>query len=160
MSPGPVSDSSRGPPGRPVPWSADLWAAGPWRVDPVSLSEVLDRDGVRVADCGVSDRSDAQRRHHALLIAGLKNGLAGPVLPMEAAPRDGSAILAFGLHATDNPPGAWQGVKAGDHWWSVLVWDVWRPPPEGQRWVFSKGGEPPWGEPLCFCRMKLPEGVL
>ena len=68
--------------------------------------------------------------------------------PIETAPKDGTAFLAYGRHATDNGK-HWQ---KGDHWWAIILWDIWREP---HRWVFSKDGAPTWSEPLNW--MPLPE---
>ena len=74
--------------------------------------------------------------------------------PMVEAPRDGSAVLAFGIH-DHTPPDAQRGVVAGDRWWAIILWDVWR----GGGWVFSKDGAPVWSEPLRFMELRLPPGV-
>lgn len=77
--------------------------------------------------------------------------------PIEAAPRDGNAFLAFGIH-TRAPIDAQRGVKAGDHWWAILLWDVWRDEAYTAfdiRWVFAKDGAPPWSMPTHW--MPLPE---
>ncbi len=72
--------------------------------------------------------------------------------PMGSAPRDGSGVLAFGIHDRDAPVGASPQVKAGYSWWAILLWDVWR----GGGWVFAKDGEPPWSEPLCWAVLEWP----
>ncbi len=69
-----------------------------------------------------------------------------PWRDMAWAPKNGTAIYAYGIH-TGSPLGAARGVKAGDDWWAILVWDVWRP---SGGWVFSKDGTPAWSQPACF----------
>lgn len=64
--------------------------------------------------------------------------------PIERAPKDGSAFLAYGVHDRDAPAGASREVKAGDHWWGIILWDVWRGAP---KFVFSKDGAATWSEP-------------
>lgn len=73
-------------------------------------------------------------------------------LPMSSAPKDGTAFLAYGKH-THSPPDAQRGVKAGDHWWAIILWDVWREP---QQFVFSKDGAPVWSEPQCWRPLLAP----
>lgn len=76
--------------------------------------------------------------------------------PIETAPKDGSGILAYGRH-TGSPPGAARGVKAGDHWWAIIQWDIWRAPENGgQRWVFCKDGTPAWSEPMQWQLLEPP----
>lgn len=58
--------------------------------------------------------------------------------PIHRAPRDGTAVLGYGKH-THSPADAQRGVKPGDHWWAIMLWDIWREP---SRWVFSKDGKP------------------
>jgi hypothetical protein len=70
---------------------------------------------------------------------------------MDSAPRDGSAFLAYGVHI-GSPPDAQRGVKAGDHWWAIILWDKWREP---HRFVFAKDGAATWSEPTHW--MPLPE---
>jgi hypothetical protein len=77
--------------------------------------------------------------------------------PIETAPRDGSAFLAYGRH-TGSPPDAQRGVVTGDHWWAIILWDKWRPArePPGMtaQWVFAKDGKPTWSPPTHW--MELP----
>ena len=73
--------------------------------------------------------------------------------PIDLAPLDGSAFLAYGIHDTDDPPGAQRGVKAGDHWWAILLWDIWRTP---NQFVFAKDGSLPWSEPTRFQPLPSP----
>ncbi len=69
--------------------------------------------------------------------------------PIETAPKSGKAFLAYGKHDIyANPP---RGVEDGDHWWAIILWDVWRKP----QWVFSKDGYPTWSNPTHW--MPLPE---
>ena len=80
--------------------------------------------------------------------------------PMTEAPKDGSAVLGFGIH-TGSPPDAQRGVQPGDHWWSIMLWDIWRSRENGgDRWVFAKDGAPVWSEPLRFKLLRVPPGVL
>ena len=75
--------------------------------------------------------------------------------PIETAPRDGTAFLAYGVHNT-SPPDAQRGVKPGDHWWAIILFDVWRKRSDGgDCWVFSKDGKYTWSEPTHW--MPLPE---
>lgn len=70
------------------------------------------------------------------------------------APRDGTAFLAYGRH-THTPDDAQRGVVAGDYWWAIILWDIWR----GKRqWVFAKDGKPTWSEPTHW--MPLPPPPL
>lgn len=64
--------------------------------------------------------------------------------PIESAPRDGSAFLGYGVHDHDAPLGASREVKAGDHWWGIILWDIWRGAP---KFVFSKDGAATWSAP-------------
>jgi hypothetical protein len=100
--------------------------------------------------------------HHTALIReeekGYERGLrdARALLPrhwnaMDSAPRDGNAFLACGVH-TSSPPSAQRGVKAGDTWWAIILWDIWRTP---HQFVFAKDGEPLWSAPKGW--MRLPE---
>jgi len=76
--------------------------------------------------------------------------------PIESAPRDGSAILAYGRH-TGSPPDAQRGVVAGDHWWAIILWDVWRSSlKETKRWVFAKDGEATWSAPTNWMELPAP----
>lgn len=67
--------------------------------------------------------------------------------PMSTAPRDGFAFLATGTH-THSPPDAQRGVKAGDRWWGILLFDIWREP---HRFLFAKDGAELWSEPELWC---------
>lgn len=80
----------------------------------------------------------------------------------ESAPRDGTAFLAYGQHPKDEPGMRFEDgvhVKAGDHWFAIILWDKWRPAPEGQRWVYAKTGEPTFSEPTHWCALSPPEGA-
>lgn len=72
---------------------------------------------------------------------------------LDSAPRDGTAILGYGRHV-GSPPDAQRGVHPGDHWWAIMVWDIFRTP-ASRRWVFAKDGSPTWSEPSHW--MPLPE---
>lgn len=79
--------------------------------------------------------------------------------PIDTAPKDGTAVLGYGRHS-HSPPDAQRGVKAGDHWWAIMLWDCWRHPDQagwGERslWVFAKDGKPIWSRPTHW--MSLPE---
>jgi hypothetical protein len=83
-----------------------------------------------------------------------------PWRPIAEAKKDGFGILAFGIHDRDSPPGASRQVKAGDHWWAILVWDDWRDAAHGgERWVFAKDGAPAWSAPLYFVELTVPDEV-
>lgn len=85
--------------------------------------------------------------------------MSAPRLPwrsMASAPQDGSGLLLFGLHDRDAPPGASPQVRAGDGWWAIALWDVWRGAPA---WVFAKDGAPVWSEPVCWQELTWPEGI-
>ncbi len=71
-------------------------------------------------------------------------------------PRDGTGFLAFGIH-TNRPPDAARGVKPGDYWWSILLWDVWRPP---SRFVFAKDGAPAWPGIVAWAPLTEPIELL
>lgn len=72
--------------------------------------------------------------------------------PIDTAPKDGTAFLAYGIH-TGSPSDAQRGVKAGDHWWAIILWDVWR---THNRWVFAKDGAPTWSEPTHWKALEPP----
>ncbi len=72
---------------------------------------------------------------------------------LESAPRTGVGILAYRRHDRDDPPGAARGVKAGDHWWAILLWNVWGEP----GWVFAKDGAPAWNEPTHWTELEPPQ---
>lgn len=75
---------------------------------------------------------------------------------IETAPKDGAAILGYGRHV-DSPSDAQRGVVAGDHWWAIMLWDVWRDSglAQSHRWVFAKDGARTWSEPTHW--MPLPD---
>lgn len=79
---------------------------------------------------------------------------------MASAPRDGSGFLAYGVHAQDDPPGAARGVRRGDHWWAIILWDIWRSsadnPDQPMGWVFAKDGAKVWSEPKRWRRLTVP----
>jgi hypothetical protein len=79
--------------------------------------------------------------------------------PIERAPRDGSAILGYGRHI-GSPPDAQRGVVAGDHWWAIMLWDIWRPSHTAgwhdSRWVFAKDGKTTWTEPTHWMQLPYP----
>jgi hypothetical protein len=75
--------------------------------------------------------------------------------PIETAPKNGDAILGYGRH-THSPADVQHGVKPGDHWWAIMLWDVWRTPPAGERWVFAKDGRSTWSEPTRWMPLPIP----
>lgn len=78
--------------------------------------------------------------------------------PIASAPKDGTAILGYGRHV-GSPPDAQRGVTTGDHWWSIMVWDIWRPS-ESHHWVFAKDGKWTWSDPTHWQPLPLPPVVL
>jgi hypothetical protein len=67
--------------------------------------------------------------------------------PIEEAPKDGAAFLAFGIHDTDNG----RHWRKGDEWTCILLYDTWREVGMGGgEFVFSKDGAKPWSKPLSF----------
>jgi hypothetical protein len=76
--------------------------------------------------------------------------------PIETAPRDGTAILGYGRH-THSPPDAQRGVVPGDHWWAIILWDIWRESDLARTrlWVFAKDGAVTWSDPTHW--QPLPE---
>ena len=84
--------------------------------------------------------------------------------PIETAPKDGTAILGFGIHS-GSPPDAQRGVRAGDYWWAIILWDIWRNPDRagwGERslWVFAKDGTPTWSHPTHWMPLRKPVDVM
>jgi hypothetical protein len=75
---------------------------------------------------------------------------------MASAPLDGRGFLAFGIH-DQSPPDAARGVKPGDHWWAIILFDVWRTP---HRFVFAKDGASLWSTPLCWAPLTPPSQFL
>jgi hypothetical protein len=82
---------------------------------------------------------------------------------IDDAPRDGSAFLAYGRHTERSAKrrDVQQGVQAGDHWWAIILWDVWRRhliqlDHPGLQWVFSKDGSPVWSTPLRWMPLTVP----
>lgn len=76
---------------------------------------------------------------------------------METAPRDGSAFLAYGQHADPLPAELAHvaGLAPGDHWWGILLWDVFRDDRD-PAWVFAKDGAPAWSAPLAWATLTVP----
>lgn len=72
--------------------------------------------------------------------------------PISEAPKDGTAFLAYGVHSDDDPSGAARGVKRGDHWWAILLFDVW----QQYRFRFAKDGTFPWSEPTHWMPLPAP----
>lgn len=72
--------------------------------------------------------------------------------PIETAPKDGSAFLAFGIH-DHSPPDAARGVKVGDYWWAIVLWDVWR---SSNIFVFAKDGKGTWSYPTHWQPLPAP----
>lgn len=75
---------------------------------------------------------------------------------MDSAPRDGRGFLAYGRHPDPVRPDAGRGVKPGDHWWAILLFDAWRRCGE---LVFAKDGAPAWSEPLGWAELEIPETI-
>ena len=73
--------------------------------------------------------------------------------PIATAPKDGTAILGYGVH-DHSPADAQRGVKPGDHWWSIMVWDIWRTPCAS--WVFAKDGHTVWSTPTHWMPLPTP----
>lgn len=95
-------------------------------------------------------------------------------------PKDGRAFLLFGIHDAESvrrlDAPVQRGIVAGDHWWAIGLWDVWRaiPPPKhfanpdeeaaspriyvgaDHLWVFAKDGVPLWTPPLAWCELTVP----
>ena len=86
--------------------------------------------------------------------------LGNPWTPIEyGAPKDGTAILGYGRH-TVSPADAQRGVMPGDHWWEIMVFDIWRPQEKGgQRWVFAKDGKPTWSDPTHWMPLPKPPEI-
>lgn len=76
---------------------------------------------------------------------------------MDSAPRNGSAFLAYGCHITDNISATGKvHWRKGDHWWAIIVYDVWREVGMGgSEFVFAKDGSRTWSDPLRW--LPLPE---
>lgn len=77
---------------------------------------------------------------------------AQPASSRDNTPQDGRGFLAYGRHARDEGrPGRY---KAGDHWWAILQWDIWREP---HQFVFAKDGAPfDWGDILAWAKLDVP----
>lgn len=73
--------------------------------------------------------------------------------PIATAPKDGTGILVYGRHVEDSPPGASRGVRAGDHWFGIVVRDVWS---GRDRWAFAKDGTTTWSEPTHWVELQPP----
>jgi hypothetical protein len=78
--------------------------------------------------------------------------------PIETMPprlKNGRGLMLYGIHVADS--GREGSYVAGDHWWAIAVWDIWRPKTHAPRWVFAVNGEPlDWGEPTHFTELKPP----
>lgn len=78
-----------------------------------------------------------------------------------SAPRDGTAFLAYGQHPEDRPDMRFVDgthVKAGDHWYAIILWDVFRVYEKGgQRWVYAKTGEPTYSDPTHWLALEPPD---
>lgn len=95
---------------------------------------------------------------------------------MAYAPRTGQGFLLFGIHDHRSihrlDAHVQRGIVAGDHWWAIGQWDVWREEPgyelysadvvtdrmvrPDHRWVFCKDGVPLWTSPLAWCELTVP----
>ena len=73
--------------------------------------------------------------------------------PFDSAPRDGTGFLAYGRHTCDRLQGDRVNWRAGDHWWAILVFDIWR---IEKQFVFAKDGTLPWSEPLLWQPLQVP----
>lgn len=72
--------------------------------------------------------------------------------PMDTAPRDGSAFLAYGIHDANNL----RSWRVGDNWRAIVLFDVYREVGMGgSEFVFSKDGARLWSKPAGW--MPLPE---
>lgn len=79
-----------------------------------------------------------------------------PIATMPAEmKKNGRGLLLHGRHLHDS--GREGDYVAGDYWWAIGLWDIWRPR-FGQRWVFALNGAPldAWGEPTHWAELKLP----
>ena len=73
---------------------------------------------------------------------------------------DGEAVLLYGRHTQDAPPGASHQTRAGDHWWCIGLYDIWRTTENGgQCWVFAKDGQRTWSEPTHWMPIHPPRGA-
>lgn len=72
-----------------------------------------------------------------------------PWQPFATAKEDGHGVLAYGRHVADNGP-KW---SAGDHWYAIVVFDLWREP---RKWVFAKDGTDLWSEPTHWLDLTPP----
>lgn len=85
---------------------------------------------------------------------------------IESAPKDGHAFLAYGVHDEDSivRHDVARGVKVGDYWWAIILWDIWRGEHshrlDSTRWVFSKDGAKTWTEPTHWQPLTLPAAAL
>ena len=110
----------------------------------------------RQCDCGARGPECAlSGDHNRAFVAAIEawNRRVSPGLPMNLAPRDGSAFLATGVHT--HAPADAQRVQAGDRWWAILLFNVWQAP---HGFVFAKDGKPPWSEPQRWC--PLPDVLM
>ena len=134
-----------------------------------SLQDALNREGLRTAEfmsrCGkVEAERDALKgdelRLHQIIYkladdkAHVEAELDAKWQPIKTAPKDGSAFLAYGRH-TGSPKDAAKGVEAGDHWWAIVLYDVYREiGMGGSQFVFAKDGAKTWSPPTHW--MPLP----
>ena len=77
--------------------------------------------------------------------------------PIATAPRDGSAFLAYGQHTTDNVRRNRVHWRVGDHWWGIILFDVYREVGMGgSQFVFSKDGAKTWSSPTHWQPLPAP----
>lgn len=74
-------------------------------------------------------------------------------MPIDDAPSDGSGFLAYGRHDEANG----KHWSAGDHFWSILLRDVWRFGAGPAPLVFAKDGAPAWSTPTHFLDLFPPK---
>jgi hypothetical protein len=79
--------------------------------------------------------------------------------PIRDARHDGHAVELFGQHGEapdEGSPPTMGGVLPGDLWIAIGIFDIWRKPPKGDRWVFSLNGAALWSPPLLFRPLDWP----
>ncbi len=106
----------------------------------------------------VANTFDEVLRNYALLEGAasqpVSEAVEGAWRPIADAPRDGTGFLAYGVHGDPVSENAAHGVQPGDHWWGIILWDIWR----GLGWRFSKDGTAMWGAPTHWQPLPSPPG--